>query len=113
MADYGERVDKTKKGSGFFGPLKTPDGQVMTELSFGFNMGNKEYLAPLLTPNLSRAEIDHLVSGGKPSEAIYDKAISHAMERLRAGKDMFAGPNEQVPLPSYSLGDLLYDPLRK
>ena len=35
--DYGNRADGTKKGSGFFGELKTPDGRAMTELSVGVN----------------------------------------------------------------------------
>ena len=106
MPDYGNRINGTPKGNGFFGPLKRPDGDISTELSFGFNHGGKEYLAPLLTPNLKRSEIDHLLSGKDPTDEIYNKAISHALERQKAGLDMFATPNEIVPLPNYSLEEI-------
>jgi len=33
MADYGNRPDGSKKGRGYFGEIKRPDGAVSTELS--------------------------------------------------------------------------------
>jgi hypothetical protein len=98
-ANYGNRVDGTAKGNGFFGPLLRPDGSISGELSFGFDYGDKNHLAPLLVPTLNRDEIDHLLGGNPPTREIYDKAIQHAIERMRVGKPLFAAPNEVAILP--------------
>src|SRR5690348_16346880 len=81
--DYGLRPDGTKKGSGFYGPLPSkdpryPKGTVSTELSADTDVNGKNLSFPLLVPGLSRKEIDSLLSGERPSDAIYDKAIGHA-----------------------------------
>lgn len=99
MPDYGNRADGTEKGLGFFGELKRPDGQVSTELSVGVNLGGREMEIPLLVPTLSREEITGLLDGGKPSEDIVKKAVDFAVSRMRAGKSVFAGEGDQVPLP--------------
>lgn len=95
---YGKREDGTNKGLGFFGGIPTKNGQKMTELSFEAD----GIFAPLLVPTLTREEINLLVSGQKPTEAIYKKAIAHAKKRITEGKSPFANEGEQqsIPLPS-------------
>lgn len=88
--NYGVRADGTPKGSGFLGELKRPDGGVSTELSIGVEFDGKEREIPALVPTLTKGEIDHLLSGGEPTEAIVDKAVAHAKGRLKAGKSVFA-----------------------
>ena len=107
-SDYGMRQDGTPKGNGYYGKLERPGGGVSTELSFDFESGGKNIFAPLLVPGLSRAEIEHLLSGERPTPEIYQKAQNHAMQRILSGKPTFAQPNEIVPLPSSGrLQDLL------
>jgi len=100
VADYGLREDGTPKGDGFLGVLKRPDGQVSSELSFSAEVNGKKIFAPLIVPTLTRQELDHLLGGGQPTQQIYDKAIQHALERQKAGKDMFAIPGEIYPQPA-------------
>lgn len=100
LANYGKRIDGSQKGRGYFGALRTPDGHDATELSFGFEHGGKEHLAPLLVPSLRKQELDHLLGGGVPTDDIYSKAKAFAMWRMLTGKPMFAAPNEVFPLPS-------------
>jgi hypothetical protein len=97
--DYGLRQDKTRKGFGYYGPLKTPSGDDATELSFSFDYNGNEVLAPLLVPGLSKAQIDVLLSGGRITPDIYEMASQHALERLRYGKSPFANPLEIISLP--------------
>lgn len=92
---YGERVDGTMKGDGFFGPLKAADGSIMTELSIGVNIDGKETEIPLITPALSQEEISKLLAGGEPDEAMVQKSVDFAMNRIRAGKSPFAGPGDR------------------
>lgn len=88
--DYGDRVDGTKKGRGFLGEIKTPDGAVMTEYSIGVDWGEGEQEIPTLVPGLTRQEIDYLARGGRPTPEITDKAIEHARKRLSMGFSPFA-----------------------
>jgi hypothetical protein len=88
--DYGDRVDGTKKGKGFLGEIKTPDGQIMTEYSIGIDWGDGEQEIPTIVPGLSPEEIHYLARGGDPTPAIIDKAVSHAQQRLRMGLSPFA-----------------------
>lgn len=106
---FGNREDGSLKGFGFFGVLPSkdpsmPPGSYSTELSSSARLNGKETAYPLLTPNLTRAEIDHLLSGKKPTNAIYDKAEAHAKQRLAAGQNPFAEHGEQVALPDYPKG---------
>lgn len=96
---YGQRLDGSQKGNGYFGPIKRPDGAVSTELSFDFDQDGKNIAAPLLVPTLSLDEINHLMSGAKPTDAIYDKATAHALDRIKAGKPTWALPDELYPVP--------------
>lgn len=87
---FGNRLDGTPKGNGYFGILKRPDGKVSTELSIGVSFDGKERLIPSLVPTLSEDEKTHLLSGGEITRAIKDKAVQHARERMSAGKSPFA-----------------------
>ncbi len=83
------RADGTKKGPGFLGELKRPDGKVSTEISIGVELDGKETEIPTLVPTLTKDEIKHLLSGKKPTEAIVKKAVKHARERIALGKSPF------------------------
>lgn len=90
------------KGKGFFGPLAAPqDGYSLlprfsTEISTEDDSG--EY--PLMVPTLSADELDLLLKGGEPTEAIYDKAYEHSKLRKGKGLSPFAGGGDVVhPLP--------------
>lgn len=90
---FGRRSDGTKKGPGFMGSLKRPDGDISTELSIGVNIDGQEMEIPTLVPTLSKPEINHLLRGGEPTGAIVDKAVDHARKRLRLGQSAFkSGP---------------------
>lgn len=87
--DYGLRTDGTKKGPGFLGELKRPDGDVSTEISVGVTFGDKEVETPTLVPTLSHKELRYLLEGNDPSHEIVQKAVKHARERIRMGKSPF------------------------
>lgn len=94
-ADQGEfRADGSRKGDGFLGPLKTPDGRVSTEISIGVELNGREVQIPTLVPTLTGAEINSLLNGDAPSKAIVDKAVAHAKQRMAVGKSPFAQPGE-------------------
>jgi hypothetical protein len=112
VAPYGIRHSgEGVKGLGYFGLLRGKEG-VSTELSAEDDDGEH----PLLVPTLTRKEIDHLLSGNEPTDAIYEKAAGHAKMRKEAGKSPFAEPTElRRPLPKDGLkmaaGGLVdYDP---
>jgi hypothetical protein len=88
------------KGKGFFGPIPNPFGGSSTELSSEFEHGGKTIEHPLLVPTLSREEMDSLVRGGAPTDAIYKKAQAFALQRIGMGLSPFAGGSElRYPLP--------------
>lgn len=106
--DYGNRADGTKKGSGFFGEIKRPDGNVMTEISIGVGLNGKETQVPLIVPTLTKQEMDYLLKNdpkaknfmSKMPPTIIDKAVEHAVGRINAGRSPFADQNDKpVPLP--------------
>ena len=86
---YGYREDGTVKGKGFLGEIKNDDGTISTELSIDVEIDGKEILIPLLVPTLTKAEIDHLKSGKKFTDAMVKKAVAHAKKRIAAGKSPF------------------------
>lgn len=88
------------KGLGYFGKIPTPDGSFATELSSEFEHDGKTIEHPLLVPTLDAAEINTLVSGGEPTQQIYDKAQRHAIVRILRGESPFAGPSDfRIPVP--------------
>lgn len=92
--NYGNRQDGTPKGTGFYGELKGRGGSVSTEITVGVNIDGKEMEIPTLVPGLSRREINSLLSGDKPSDAIVNKAVEHAKKRMKDGKSVFIEPGE-------------------
>jgi len=86
---YGKRKDGTKKGKGFLGELKRPDGRVSTELSIGVTFDGKETEIPTLIPTLTQKEITLLLRGDKPTREIVKKSVEHAKKRIRQGKSPF------------------------
>jgi hypothetical protein len=105
--DYGMRPDKTAKGSGYFGEIKRPDGNVMTEISIGVGLNGKETLIPLVVPTLNKSELNYLMRSDPQSQmfmekmprSIMDKAVDHAVMRMKENKSPFAGPDEVSKMP--------------
>ena len=100
---YGPRVDGTRKGEGFLGSLPMANGRDRaTELSMGTNFDGRDLLIPSLIPSLSQMEIQHLLSGGKPTDAIFQKAVTHARGRIGQGRSpFFQDQDRRVPwMPS-------------
>lgn len=96
--DFGNRPDGTKKGSGYLGVLKRPDGNVSTEISMSFDDVNNGKDIPLLVPTLTKKEIDTILTidpkdpdfNRKVPKSAIDKAIDHANMRIKKGKSVFA-----------------------
>jgi len=88
---FGFREDGTPKGNGWLGVLKMKNGSkdVMSEYSIGVEIGGRETLIPTLVPTLENDEINHLLRGGKPTNTIIQKAVDHAIERLKLGLSPF------------------------
>jgi hypothetical protein len=106
--DYGMRPDKTAKGSGYFGEIKRPDGNVMTEISIGVGLNGKETLIPLIVPTLNKSELNYLMRNNPDSEmfmekmpkSIMNKAVDHAVMRMKENKSPFASPEEVTQMPA-------------
>lgn len=92
---YGQRPDGSQKGEGFLGPLKAKDGSTMTEFSVGVNIGGTEMDIPTFVPTLTKAELNELLSGKDPSDAVVQKAVDHAKMRISEGKSPFAQKGEK------------------
>lgn len=90
------RLDRTKKGPGFLGTLKRPDGKVSTELSIGVNVDGKEIQIPSLVPTLTKEEINSLLANGPMTDAIVKKAVEHAKQRMASGKSPFLEPSRRT-----------------
>jgi len=88
---YGSRVDGTQKGEGYLGKIPTKDGRVMTEQSIGVEIDGEEMLIPAIVPTLTEEEISFIADGGdiKTRRSIMDKAVRHAMDRLKRGESVF------------------------
>jgi len=105
--DYGKRPDGSKKGKGFFGELKRPDGDISTEISVGVGINGKEQDIPLIVPSLTKSELEYLLNtpikskdffDNMPPE-IMDKAYEHARVRIENGMSPFASPDEVTEPP--------------
>lgn len=99
--DYGLRPDGSKKGSGFLGELRRPDGNVMTEYSIGVQLDGKEIDIPTLVPTLTESEVNTLLNIGesdKIPDSIVKKATEHARSRIASGKSVFADNSESPAL---------------
>lgn len=87
--DNMRRTDGSLKGPGWLGSLKTPDGRTATEISIGVPIDGKETEIPLLVPTLTQPEIDSLLNGEQPNEAMLRKAVEHARKRINQGLSPF------------------------
>lgn len=95
--DFGRRPDGSRKGAGFLGLLKRPDGGVSTELTIGVEIDGKEIDIPTLVPTLSNEEIRQVLSlkdNEKIPESVVEKAVAHARARMQQGKPVFATDEE-------------------
>jgi len=100
--DYGNRADGTKKGTGYFGVIKRPDGKVMSEISIGVALDGKETQIPLIVPTLDKKELDYLMRGNVKSKdflnkmppTIIPKAVDHAVNRMKNGMSPFISMDE-------------------
>jgi hypothetical protein len=96
VAPYGFRhIDSPSemsmpKGKGYFGALPMQGGGVATEISASNEGGS----FPLLTPNLSKEQLNYLLQGNQPTDDIYRNAEQHADMRRMAGQSPFASPFE-------------------
>jgi hypothetical protein len=82
--DWGNRPDGSKKAQGYYGVLQRP---------------GKEMDIPTLVPGLDKSEVDHLLNmkgDERIPESIIRKAVGHARKRISEGRDVFAGPEDQV-----------------
>jgi hypothetical protein len=113
---YGKREDGSPKGAGYFGEIQSPvrPGEFSTELTIGVNLGGKDVNIPLLTPNLSRTEIESVMRG-RENKAIIGKAVEHAKSRMKQGKSPYAQDGEVGSLPDWKPKefDSFYQSLRK
>lgn len=106
--DYGMRPDKTAKGKGYFGEIKRPDGNVMTEITVGVGLDGKQVDIPLIVPTLNKSELNYLMRNNPKSNtfmekmppSIMDKAVDHAVMRMKEGKSPYAGPDEIMQMPT-------------
>lgn len=67
----------------------------MTEYSIGVELDGKQVDIPTLVPTLSKKEINTILQTGKVTRTIEDKAVAHAIERMRQGKSPFFGPDDE------------------
>lgn len=74
------------KGKGYFGNLPNQARSVSTEISASDESGS----FPLLTPNLSKDQINHLLANKEPTQDIYEMAKKHAELRKATGMSPFA-----------------------
>lgn len=93
VPNYGNRQDGSRKGPGFLGELKRPDGSVSTELSIGVNLNGQDREIPSLVPTLHPLEINHLLQGNEPTRVIVNKAVAHAQSRILKGLSVFQEGN--------------------
>lgn len=98
MPDYGNRPDGTKKGKGFLGEIKRPDGSVMTEITTGYEIDGKKVNLPLITKYSTKEDIEYLKKADPESKdflknapaGLEERAIKHAMDRKKAGLPVYA-----------------------
>lgn len=98
IRDYGTHADGSLKGLGYFGelPLIYDDTSFATEISITVDIDGTPTEIPTLVPTLTDDEIIWLLSNdGFPPDAIVNKAIDYAIDRLDAGLSVWAQDGEQ------------------
>jgi len=94
------------KGRGWFGVLPNQDGGISTEISAESN--GHEY--PLITPSLTKEQLNLLLSGEKPTPEIYKAAEDWANLRREKGQSPFASPSDlRFALPKKMGGQINHD----
>lgn len=85
----GCRENGSPRGLGYFGAMALRDDpdSFTTELPYQIGTG---WWIPLVVPTLTRAELTHLAAGGRPTNAILEKARAHASDRTARGLPEFA-----------------------
>lgn len=94
-------VDPSRaKTAGWFGPLATPSGKAMTELSTTVEFDNREMEIPLVNPLLTEKELRFLQRNAddprkvEMPDSILQKAEQWALQRLRAGRSPYPTDEE-------------------
>jgi hypothetical protein len=93
-SQYGNRPDGTEKGLGWGGEFQNSDGSVSTEFSIGVNIDGQEILLPLITPSSTPEEVRIMQQAKDPGSIpkhLIDKAIDHALGRIKQGQSPFKG----------------------
>ena len=94
------------KGRGWFGVLPNQEGGISTEISAESN--GHEY--PLITPSLTKEQLNLLLSGEKPTPEIYKAAEDWANLRRGKGQSPFASPSDlRFALPKKIGGQINHD----
>jgi len=109
LAPYGMRhletgqdiTQGTVKGKGYFGEIPMNQGGAMTEVSSAYEQDGNLVSHPLIVPTLTKQEVDLLRMGIEPTPEIYKKAQDYAQQRIGAGQNPFASPQElRYPIPT-------------
>ena len=97
---YGLRhqSDQGCKGEGFLGTVPDQAGNPMTEYTTGVEMNGKETDIPTLVPTLTREQVQQ-IRNYQVDEGIQRKALAHALQRMKAGRSVYAEPGEVYDLP--------------
>jgi hypothetical protein len=102
------RPDGTMKDVGYYGRLKSPMGQTVTEYSIGVPVLGKEMDVPTLVPGLTEQEKQYILQradrgmsiGRDPiGNTIAEKAIQHAEQRVMKGLSPFYSSVEEGSRP--------------
>jgi len=94
---YGARPDGTMKGRGFFGEMGNGNN-ISTELSSETTLRNgNNLLYPLMSKGQNFKDMSNLLTGGRPSDQMYDQAVRDALSRQLTGRSPFADWHEAKP----------------
>lgn len=97
-APFGLRHDGTPKSTGFLGRMKNRRGDVVTEFSVDEMVDGKMVHMPSVVPTLNASEAMAIMrsteDGSKLPDSVYEKAVAHARERIKAGKSPFWNPQD-------------------
>ena len=100
------RPDGTMKDVGYYGKLKSPMGQTVTEYSIPATILGKRMDVPSLIPGLTEEEKQHILEDAdkvkpwdKTWEGIEKKAAQHATQRAMMGMSPFYSSVEDISRP--------------
>lgn len=95
LSEYGYRNDGTRKGSGFFGEMRAPSGDMITEFSITTEVGGKPLDIPLVNSFNTREELDAILNN-RISDELVEKAFAHAQMRMESGLPVQATKGDTV-----------------